>query len=602
MIWRDRDPDRAYIGWRVIDGSLRENLHDIVTRGSEAPPPPAVLQAWGNPQGAQLIWWRIPHQPGLTLWIPVRRSSYMQPICALSDGWVRQTEDGASLECGAATWLEQMAQALDQETRDLHRAYAEEAELAIRHRALSLQAMQQQHPYLHEVFEHPDWSQRLQRADQIASYRDHPYYPTARAKTGLDEAAMRRYTPEYAPSFELQWLAVPTALVSLSTAVPGWWPTMRDVGLPAALQQSHRLLPIHPLTWMRLQEFPLPEHSVAAPRAYLSVQPTLSVRTVMLSQQPDHHLKLPIPMYTLGALSLRLMRPSSLYDGYWFQQLLSRIAAEDEPLRDRYLHVDEAHFGHVEEARHLSYLLRRYPPGLEQEQLIPAAALCGPMPDGRLLAWHLIERYYAGDVLHWWRDYVDLLCQVHLRLWLVYGVALEANQQNTVLRYHRGSPPRLLMKDNDAARLWLPRLRQQLPDVDRYGPLQNERILASSDVPLGQMFCTIILQLNLLAVLEALSTDDAILRESMYEALRGGLRAALQALREEGIDTAPAHALLDAPKLPVKYLMTAGSLLSKSHTGAADIQKFYGYSAPNFMHTESNAPVCATRDDPCAAY
>ncbi len=29
------------------------------------------------------------------------------------------------------------------------------------------------------------WEKKLLRADQIASYLDHPYYPTARAKFGL---------------------------------------------------------------------------------------------------------------------------------------------------------------------------------------------------------------------------------------------------------------------------------------------------------------------------------------------------------------------------------------------------------------------------------
>ena len=33
----------------------------------------------------------------------------------------------------------------------------------------------------------------------------------------------------------------------------------------------------------------------------------------------------------------------------------------------------------------------------------------------------------------------------------------------------------------------------------------------------------------------------------------------------------------------MKYLLSAGSLLSKRATGAADINKFYGYSGPNFM-------------------
>ena len=33
----------------------------------------------------------------------------------------------------------------------------------------------------------------------------------------------------------------------------------------------------------------------------------------------------------------------------------------------------------------------------------------------------------------------------------------------------------------------------------------------------------------------------------------------------------------------MKYLLSAGSLLSKRVTGASDINKFYGDSGPNFM-------------------
>jgi len=298
------------------------------------------------------------------------------------------------------------------------------------------------------------------------------------------------------------------------------------------------------------------------------------------------HLKLPLLMYTLGALSLRMMKPSSLYDGFWFQRMLTTIAANDPQLRERYLHVDESHYGHVADSKHLSYLLRAYPHAHEYDHIIPVAALCATMPDERPLARHLADRYHRGDLLAWWREYLQLLCEVHLRLWLVYGVALEANQQNAVLLYRTGEPLRLLMKDNDAGRIWQARLRSKLPELDQYGPLHNERILVQSDTPLGQMFCTITLQLDLLAVLEGVAADDAPLRAAMYDALRNGLNDALDALQREGVDIGPARNLLGAPKLPVKYLLSAGSLLSKRSTGAADIQKFYGDSAPNFMLTE----------------
>lgn len=78
----------------------------------------------------------------------------------------------------------------------------------------------------------------------------------------------------------------------------------------------------------------------------------------------------------------------------------------------------------------------------------------------------MVERFYAGSLQHWLDDYLDLLLQVHLRLWLRYGIALEANQQNAVLMFEAGQPLCLLMKDNDAARL-APALRRELPGPRR---------------------------------------------------------------------------------------------------------------------------------------
>jgi siderophore synthetase component len=348
------------------------------------------------------------------------------------------------------------------------------------------------------------------------------------------------------------------------------------------MQATHYALPVHPLNWARLDDFGLPPGSVRAPRAYLAVRPTLSVRTVMPVKHPRHHIKLPLLMRTLGALNLRLIKPSTIYDGHWFEQVLNAIGAHDDKLRTRYVHVDESHGGHVEDARHLAYIVRIYP-ALDRETILPVAALCASMPDQRPLAAHVADRYYDGDVLAWWREYAALLCDVHLRLWLRHGVALESNQQNAVLIYRNDAAPRLLMKDNDAARTLLPRLLAELPELNRLGLPRDERIVVSDDDALGRMFCTITLQLCLLAVLEGIAEYEPTWRLPFYRVLCDTLDSTLATLQNEGIDVQPAHRLLAADRLPVKYLLSAGSLLSKQATGAADINKFYGDSGPNFL-------------------
>jgi len=580
----DGDADSAYITQRIIDCCLREDLRAIVRQGYASAPPLPLDKIWPKLVGQQTgLWWHVVHWPGGPIWLPVRRSDYMQPLTAISDAWLRQTAQVVQLEFGAQAWLALLAEGLDEKNRALHEQYVDEAALAVKHRGLARSAFAVNAKRLTQALDHPQWSERLLLADQLASYRDHPFYPTARAKTGFDEDALRAYAPEFDPAFELHWLAVPRDQATVSTIVPDFWPRLRALGLDAALESSHAAFPVHPMTWSRLHEFALPDGTLRAPLTYLRVRPSLSVRTVIPIDHPTQHLKLPLLMFTLGALSLRLMRPSSLYDGLWFQRVLNEIRASVPALRDRYVHVDEAHFGHVADSLHLSYLLRVYPYMNEQSTLVPVAALCAPMPDGRPFSLHLVDRFYDGDLLAWWRQYLDLLCDVHLRLWLMYGVALEANQQNSVIIYRHDAAPRLLMKDNDAGRVYRHRLHSQLPQAEAFGPLHNQRILVPDDIALGQMFCTITLQLNLLAVLECVAEANPVLRERMHDALREGLLTILQNLQDEGMDTSPAWRLFDAPTLPVKYLLSAGSLLSKDATGATDIQKFYGNSAPNFM-------------------
>jgi hypothetical protein len=90
-------------------------------------------------------------------------------------------------------------------------------------------------------------------------------------------------------------------------------------------------------------------------------------------------------------------------------------------------------------------------------------------------------------------------------------------------------------------------------------------------------------------VLEGVAEWQPAWRALMYAALRRALRATLVELQRQGIDTQPAERLLQAPWLPVKYLLSAGSLLSKRVTGASDINKFYGDSGPNFMLADETA-------------
>lgn len=587
MSFQAEPADQAFMTRRIIDCSLREDIRQIISKGRIAHLPPSLSQALAHPGGTQ--WLCINHLGPDTLWLPVTDGYPLQTWTATGDTWIRVSQDKGqdthAVQHGYVLWLNYLSQGLDQESLELFDAYIREADCASEHRTLCRQAYQQHAQALSDTPGLQHWWQRLLKIDQLASYLDHPFYPTARAKSGFDAAALAGYAPEFAPRFELHWLAIPHEALTLTSPQPEHWPDFDEVGLAPTLRNSHLLLPVHPLTWPQLEHYGVPEGTVKAPRTAMQVEPTLSVRTVACVEHPQWHIKLPLLVSTLGARNLRLIKPSTLYDGYWFQTTLLALTQRDPALAARYVHVDEKHGGHAEQSRHLAYIVRRYPAGLEEVTLVPVAALASPLADGRLFLEQIVERFYGGALQHWLDDYLDLLLDVHLRLWLCYGIALEANQQNAVLMFEQGRPPRLLMKDNDAARLWPQRFAAACPDLAGLpNALLDERIRVDSSQPLAEMFCTITLQLNIVAILEAISAAGLASKASLYATLRGRFNARLAQLEAQGIDCDDARRLLlDSPHLPVKYLLSAGSLFSKAHSGASDINKFYGYSAANFL-------------------
>lgn len=573
---------KRHISQRVVDACLRENLFGILDRGSIVPTlPPSAPED----RGADSDHWLALQGSNHCLYVPVKPSRYMQPWRAASDGWLVHSGRDWHWEQGYGTWLGRLAEGRGPEVHQSFAHYCEEADTAVRHYDIGRGAYRQQRQILQQpIGQISCWHQRMLFGEQVASYLDHPFYPTARAKHGLDGAALERYAPEFMPTFSLRWVAVKKERATRIGTLPPWWPDCNAVGLPAHYDESHALFPVHPITWPHLDE--MQDDMVKAPLAAIDVKPTLSVRTVAVTQAPRHHLKLPLTMSTLGARNTRLIKPSTLYDGHLVGQMLRSLAESDPHLRGRYLHCHEETGGHVGNSKQLCYLLREYPePALTETTLVPVAALASPMPDGRLYAEHLVEAFFGGDLLHWLDQYLELLLGVHLRLWLVYGIALEANQQNSVLVYEASHPLRLLMKDNDSGRLLHSRCSAAAPELaGLLEQVRDRRLLAENDLALAQMFSTIILQLNIAAVIEALGERHPRLRESCYARLRQKLRSLLLDLSEEGVDTGPAEdSLLNSDRLYVKYLLSAGSLFDKRELGASDINKYYGLSCPNFL-------------------
>ncbi|WP_308346488.1 IucA/IucC family protein [Streptomyces sp. ISL-66] len=424
--------------------------------------------------------------------------------------------------------------------------------------------------------------------DTLAAYLDHPVYPTARGRADLTEDQLSAYAPEFHPSFLLRWFAVPVGTFDLHTEepLPDWWPTPEAIGLPE-LAEGHLTVPVHPLTagaplTDALREAGLEGVAVPGPTPYLEVVPTLSMRTVAVARDPRCHLKLPLATATLGMRNRRTIKAGVLPDGAAGQRLLETVIGLEPRFTATILHADEQSYG---EGGHelLAVLLRRYPEGMEDAVTVPLASLAATAPGGRLVVDHLADRFYDGDHLALYDAFLTLLLDWQTTLFR-YGIALESHQQNTSLVFDRADGAtrlRLLYKDNDGLRINGSRLNAALGE---FAPAPKEfddaRIFADSDRPLTDLFTTITGHLCAASLAFALSAQDRIPLETSLGLLRERLSQAVDRLRGDG--AALRADLLDADRLPVKAMVTAGTLLSKQRSGAADINKHYT-SGPNYL-------------------
>jgi siderophore synthetase component len=388
------------------------------------------------------------------------------------------------------------------------------------------------------------------RYDALAAYSGHPVYPTANARIGISPEDQMRYAPEHHSAFALRWTGVPTERVTSAGTLPSWWPELA----------GQVAFPVHPLT-------AVPTHL-----RMLDVLPTLSMRTVAVLADPATHLKLPLPTSTLGLRNRRTIKPGTLVDGAVTQRLLTTILATEPAFADRILLADEQTYCHADDEL-LAFLVRRYPPELATAEIVPLAALPARMANGDTVLDDLAARYFGGDRLALLAGYLEPLLDFQTTLLLRYGLALESHQQNVSLVID-GSGIRLLLKDNDG-----PRLR---PDRLPFDPaaLDDTRILVTDTEPLIDVFTTITLHLCAAAIVFGLPEPD---RRRGLVLLRELLAAAIDRHPQDADAKLLRANTLDAHRLPVKAMVTAGTLLSKQRSGAADVNKFYRRDGPNYL-------------------
>ena len=308
-----------------------------------------------------------------------------------------------------------------------------------------------------------------------------------------------------------------------------------------------------------------------------------------MTADPGTQLKLPLPVSTLGLLNRRGLVPRTLSDGALIGRLLAGLAARDPGLEGLLL-ADDGDFAHAGHPA-LGYLRRRLPDGLGPDRIVSVAALLAPVPGaeetmgtngvaGQLVVEELAGLGWGGDPVAFFRDWLDLLFAVQVRLFARYGIALESHQQNAAVVVGP-STLRLLVKDFDGALIHHARLTGAL-GADGPSRPRSATGGCSPGTTTSSRTCSS-------------RSPCTCARERWPSAWPTGATPRCPGCwpwsgrrwraRSTGRPAQPATGrlrarVLEAERLTGKAMVTAGTLTQKTRTGARDINKFYGPGGP----------------------
>ncbi|OXM15590.1 IucA/IucC family protein [Paenibacillus herberti] len=394
------------------------------------------------------------------------------------------------------------------------------------------------------------------KGEMIASLRDRPFHPLAKAKIGLADEDYASYMSEFGQPTAMRWVAIKNECIvrgseleelELLDILDGREraEVESELAQKKLSEASYTVLPVHP--W-QLEHKIIPDFQRELTDGTLvvldvqtgSFRATSSVRSFAASEQSELMLKLPLSVLSLGAA--RYLPVVKLLNGLAGERMLRQAIASDETLADKiYLCEENNWWGYMPESmglfddhpRHLAAQIRMLPREALQAgyRIVPMSSLGVLREEGHFLTELLGGNITRESVLSFYAEAAALFYDVVMRLFKV-GVVPEIHGQNCCLVLSGDRPIALLLRDHDSVRLHQPYLDKHGIGDPRYhirpgysNSLYNETLekLIFYVQSLGT-------QVNLASIMESLSEAYEIPIRELWEITESAWRNALDAV------------------------------------------------------------------------
>ncbi|BCH61964.1 hypothetical protein RvVAR0630_pl01060 (plasmid) [Agrobacterium vitis] len=329
--------------------------------------------------------------------------------------------------------------------------------------------------------------------DQWGALEGHPFYPTWKAKPSLQPEEVVALSPEFGAKVPVRIAALRRGWAYVekmphvtdyndwfSAQFPELFAAWKD-HLSAQGKSAQDWIPL-PIHGWHLEHFVRREFGQEIASGILlldgpdiDTSPSMSFRTML----PDDEtlrpfIKLPVAIWLTS--EQRSLQAKSIHMGPRLSTLITDILA-NEPDMAAQLEIFTEELGAIlhdpdtgdeHRGRFLSVVYRNAQP-LKREDgryAVTVAALLSASPkDGRPLICELIARYgneEQASVVGFFRRYVEVVVRPALAMYLLYGIAFEAHQQNTTIVFDpSGSAEKLIIRDFGDGRSFAPLLKQR---------------------------------------------------------------------------------------------------------------------------------------------
>lgn len=332
--------------------------------------------------------------------------------------------------------------------------------------------------------------------EQWAS-QGHPYHPCSKTKLGLSDEEIISYSPEFHPVVRLMIVAVRHDYLHVESMQPSddfaqWfaqefpttWLLWQQALTEKQLLPDHYLpIPVHP--WQAEKIIPDVFNELIAkniiyllPQVVIEASPTLSFRTLApVEDRGSAYIKLPIAVQATSVF--RTLSPGSTENAPRVSKLLSDIFARENYFSGRLSLLRETYGLHLkqvsdDQGKQLTAIFRENVQtqlASDEMGVVIAALFETSAVSGLSLFIEHVEEAGVRNVneaMDYFRRYVNFILPSYLDLYLMYGIALEGHQQNTLAVFRHGKIVRFIARDFDGICIHAPTLRNRGFDFNPY--------------------------------------------------------------------------------------------------------------------------------------